>query len=93
MPLRSPVHQRPGLHSSRRPPNLRADDVDTDAVTAATPEVRGTESGTIDKENGTAICRTIAHRVARNEKTRGKPGFFAAKCVDVRLVAKQPSTP
>ena len=81
MPLRSPVHQRPGLHSSRRPPNLRADDDDTDAVTAATPEVRGTESGTIDKENGTATCRTIANRVTRKEKSLGKPGFSAAEYV------------
>ncbi len=73
------------------------DDHYDDAVTTTTPEVRGTESSTVDAESGTvsgtAICRTIAHRLARNESSPGKPGCVAAYCVSVRFNARQSDTP
>ena len=73
------------------------DDHYADAATTTTPEVRGTESGTVDAESGTvsgtANCRTIAHQLARNEKSPGKPGCVATYCSSVRLNARQPSTP
>ena len=73
------------------------DDHYSDAVETVTSEVRGTESGTADAESGTdsgtAICRTIALRLARNEKSPGIPGCLDAYCVGVRLNARQSSTP
>jgi hypothetical protein len=54
------------------------DDHYADAVTIPTLKVGGTDSGTVDRESGTAICRTIMHRLARCEKSPAKPGCLAA---------------
>jgi len=47
------------------------DDHYADAVTIATPKVRGTESGT-------ATCRNGGHELARNKNSPAKPSYFAA---------------
>ena len=58
------------------------DDHYADAVTIATPKVRGTESGTVNvksgTESGTAGCRNGGHELARNKNSPAKPSYFAA---------------
>ena len=58
------------------------DDHYADAVTIATPKVRGTESGTVNvksgTESGTADCRNGGHELARNKNSPAKPSYFAA---------------
>ena len=47
------------------------DDHYADAVTIATPKVRGTESGTAGSRNGGLV-------LARNKNSPAKPSYFAA---------------
>ena len=58
------------------------DDHYADAVTIATPKVRGTESGTVNvksgTESGTAGSRNGGHELARNKNSPAKPSYFAA---------------